>query len=168
MRHRHVRLRVRDPGVRNELEDDLAAELVTRREFWNRIERGDARQLLVVVFESRKEIGDRWGIEPTDIADKLFDDICRFAAEDADVEARLAVTVFAAYWKTPGRDRIAKEVFQRWFPMGIKTPVYELSFEARWFGFEVSSGETSREVFDRVFAEVGAGALWGGWDFQVS
>lgn len=122
---------------------------------------------MVVVFESWKRIGDRWGEEPTDIADKLFIDICRFAVEDAEVEARLAVKVFAAYWRTPGRDRSAKAVFQRWFPVGIKTPEYDLPLEAAWYGFEVSPGETSREVFDRVVAEVGEDAFPRGWNGQV-
>ena len=167
MRHRHVRLRVRDPGLRNELEVDLAAELVTRREFWNRIERGDARQLLVAVNKSWKAIGASAGEEAIDITEKLFIDICRFATADADVEARLSHVAFAAYWAGIPNKHFASDVFKRWFPMRIKTQHYDATMEAAWFSLEVSPGETSRDVFDRVAAQVDDDALPRGWDGQV-
>lgn len=119
------------------------------------------------MFKSWKTIGDREGEEATDIAEKLFVDICRFATEDADSEARLSHVVFAAYWVGLPKKDFASGVFQRWFPMRIKTPHYDAPMEAEWFSVEVSSGETSRDVFDRVAAKVGEDALPRGWDGQV-
>ena len=59
------------------------------------------------------------------------------------------------------------EVFQRWFPMHLKTSRYDVPMDAACFALEVSSGETARDVFDRVVAEVGEDAFPRGWDGQV-
>lgn len=123
--------------------------------------------LFVAVFKTMHAIGEREGEEAGDIAEKLFIDICRYATSDADAEARLSRVVFAAYWVgLPNKQSVA-DVFQRWFPMQIKSPHYDAPMEAAWFSVEVSPGETSRDVFDRVAAQLDEDALPRGWDGQV-
>ena len=119
------------------------------------------------MFKSLRAIGESEGEEATDIAEKLFIDICRFATADADVEARLSHVVFAAYWVGVPNKQLAPAVLERWFPMRIKTPHYNAPMEAAWFSLEVSPGENSRDVFDRVAAQLDEDALPRGWDGQV-
>lgn len=120
-----------------------------------------------MVFVAVRSPGERQGEEASDIAEKLFIDICRYATADADAEARLSQLAFAVYWATLAREKFAIEVLQRWFPMRIKTPDYDVPMEASWFALEVSPGETSRDVFDRVAARLDEDVLPRGWDGQV-
>ena len=75
--------------------------------------------------------------------------------------------VFAAYWSEVAKEKFAMEVFQRWFPMQLKTSRYDVPMDAAWLAFEVSPKETARDVFDRVVADVGEEAFPRGWDGQV-
>jgi hypothetical protein len=120
-----------------------------------------------VVFTSWKTIGDRLGEEAIDIAENLFVHLCRFAMSDATAEARLSHVTFAAYWDAPAKERYPIEVFGRWFPIELKAPSGLMPIDAAWFPFEVSAGESSRDVFDRVAAKLDEGALPRGWDGQV-
>ena len=123
--------------------------------------------MFVAVLKSWRAIVERSGEEAIDIAEKLFVGICRFATNDAVAEARLSHMTFAAYWSAAGSERFATEVFQRWFPMEIKTPRYVVPFGAGWFVLEVSASDSSRDVFDRMAAQVDDEALPRGWDGQV-
>jgi hypothetical protein len=153
------------PAIRTEV--GVSAELLTRREFWNRIDRGDARVILVAVLRSWRTISEKSGEEAIDIAEKLFVDICRFATHDATAEARLSHMVFAAYWAAVGQERDAIEVLTRWLPMEVRAPLHSVPIDASWFAVEVSRSDSSRDVFDRVAAQVDAEALPRGWDGQV-
>lgn len=75
--------------------------------------------------------------------------------------------VFAAYWSGVAKEKFAMEVFQRWFPMHLKTSRYDVPMDAASLAFEVSSKETARDVFDRVVAALGEDAFPRGWDSQV-
>ena len=119
------------------------------------------------MLKSWRTIAEHSGEEAIDIAEKLFIDIARFATEDADVVARLSHMVFAAYWSAPAKERHAMGVLSRWFPMEAKTPHYVVPVDATWFVLEVSPGDSSREVFDRMAAQVDQEALPRGWDGQV-
>ena len=72
-----------------------SAELLTRREFWGRIESGEARTLMVILLRSWRKIATGHGEEAIDIAENMFLNLCRFATSDADLHARLSVSVFA-------------------------------------------------------------------------
>lgn len=121
------------------------------------------------MHKSWKSIAEQWGVEATDIvSDRFFLAICRYATKDADAEARLSHVAFAAYWAGVPNKYFASDVFGRWFPMQIKTPHYhDAPMEAGWFSLEVSPGETSRDVFDRVAAQLDEDDLPRGWDGQV-
>ena len=86
---------------------------------------------------------------------------------NASAEARLSNTVFAAFWSEATSAREPSEMLGRWFPMEVKTPHHTVPIDAAWFSFEVSPNESSRDVFDRVAAEVDGDALPRGWDGQV-
>jgi hypothetical protein len=118
-------------------------------------------------LSSWRTIGDRSGEEAIDIAEKLFIAICRFATNDAAAEARLSHMVFAAYWPSAGGERYATEVFERWFPMEVRKPGHVVPLDAKWFALEVSPRDSSRDVFDRLAAQLDDEALPRGWDGQV-
>ena len=120
-----------------------------------------------MVLKSWKTISDRLGEEATDITENLFVHLCRFAMTDATTEARLSHVVFAAYWDAPARQRHPIEVFERWLPAELRAPAGTVPVDAEWFAFDVSSGESSRDVFDRAVANLEPDALPGGWDSQV-
>ncbi len=143
------------------------AELTTRREFWSRIDRGDARFVFVAVLNSWQQICDTAGEEAADIAVDWFLDVCRFATADAGVEARLSQSVFAAYWQAIVNQRQVDDVMRRWFPMEVKTPHAKLPIQAAWFIFETSPAEDARALFDRISPAIGDEALPRGWDGQV-
>jgi hypothetical protein len=126
------------------------AELTTRRDFWSRIEGGDARFVFVAVLKSWRRIADDVGEEGIDVAVDWFLDVCRVATFDAAVEARLSQTVFAVYWPAIVNQSQVDDVMGRWFPMVVKTPIATLPIEAAWFMFEVSLGQDARELFDQV------------------
>jgi hypothetical protein len=153
------------PAIRTEV--GVSAELLTRREFWNRIDRGDARVVVVAVLRSWRTIAEKSGEEAIDIAEKLFVDICRFATHEATAEARLSHMVFAAYWPAVAQERDAIEVLTRWLPMEVRAPLHSVPIDAFWFAVEVSPADSSRDVFDRVAAHVDGEALPRGWDGQV-
>ena len=129
-----------------------AAELTTRREFWARIDRGEARLVFVAVLRSWRWIADHVGEEGVDIAVDWFLDVCRFATSDAAVEARLSPTVFAAYWPTTPNQSHIDGVMRRWFPMEVKTPIAVMPIGAAWSMFEASSDQAARDMFDSVSA----------------
>ena len=154
------------------------AELTTRREFWSRIDRGDARFVFVAVLKSMRRIADDVGEEGVDVAVDWFLDVCRVATFDAAVEARLSQTVFAVYWPAIVNQPHVDDVMSRWFPMEVKTPNAKFPIEAAWFVFEVSPGEEARELFDRASAALDEALekvpesdrhqpLSRGWDGQV-
>ena len=143
------------------------AELTTRREFWSRVDRGDARFVFVAVLKSMRRIGDDVGEEGVDVAVDWFLDVCRVATFDAAVEARLSQTVFAVYWPAIVNQGHVHDVMSRWFPMEVKTPNAKFPVEASWFVFETSPAEDARGVFDRVAGAIGDEALPRGWDGQV-
>ena len=105
--------------------------------------------------------------EAVDITEKWFIDLCRFATQGADVEARLSPSVFAVYWTGIAAQRDVDDVLARWLPMEVRTPTATVPMDAGWGFFEVSPGQSSRDVFDRVVAEIGEDALPRGWDGQV-
>jgi hypothetical protein len=109
--------------------------------------------VLVIVMRSWKKIADRLGEEAIDIAENLFLNLCRFATRDADVHARLSLSVFAAYWSAPGAQRYPVEVLGRWLPMQVTTPSASVPIDAAWFVLEVSAKDAAPEVFDRLAAE---------------
>ena len=123
--------------------------------------------VFVAVLRSWRAISEKSGEEAIDIAEKLFVDICRFATHDATAEARLSHMVFAAYWPAAAQEREAVEVLARWLPMEVSAPLHSVPIDASWFAVEVSPSDSSREVFDRVAAQVDAEALPRGWDGQV-
>ena len=118
-------------------------------------------------MSSWRQIAQDAGEEGVDVAEKWFVDICRLATQGADVEARLSPSVFAVYWSEVAPLAEAGDFMGRWFPMEVKTPSATLNLEAAWSVFEVSRGESSREVFDRVAEQVSTDALPRGWDGQV-
>ena len=118
------------------------------------------------------------GEEGVDIAEKWFLDVCRFATSDADVEARLSPTVFAAYWPAMPNQLQVEGIMRRWFPMEVKTPHAIMPVDGSWFMLEPSPNETAPELFDRVAAAVESAMqdipdkdrhspLSRGWDGQV-
>jgi hypothetical protein len=131
-----------------------AAELTTRREFWSRIERGEARHLFVAVLKSWRRIAEDVGEEGVDIGVDWFLDVCRFATSDAAVEARLSLTAFGAYWPATTNERRVDDAMRRWFPMEVKTPIAMVPIGAAWSMFEVSPDHEAREIFDRVVSDV--------------
>ena len=102
-----------------------------------------------------------------DITENLFVNLCRFATQDAGAQARLSSAVFAAYWDAPARQRDAVEFFTRWLPAKLQAPTAEVPIDAEWHAFDVSPQESSRDLFDRVAAQLGEDALPRGWDGQV-
>ena len=118
-------------------------------------------------MKSWRTIAEQSGVEATDFAEKLFLDVARLATDDAEAVARLSHIVLAAYWPAPAAERHAMDVLARWFPMEAKTPHYAVSIDASWFALEVSPSDSSRDVFDRVAAQVDEEALPRGWDGQV-
>jgi hypothetical protein len=155
-----------------------SAELLTRREFWGRIESGEARTLMVILLRSWRKIATGHGEEAIDIAENMFLNLCRFATSDADLHARLSVSVFAACWAGAAASRHSEEVLGRWLPMQVTTPTATLPIDSVWFAFPVSPKDDAREIFDTVATTLDTlvkalpqdeqhDPLSGGWDRQV-
>lgn len=122
---------------------------------------------MVVVLKSWKSIAERIGEEALDITENLFVNLCRFATQDASAQARLSSAAFAAFWDVPAQQRHTVEVLTRWLPAHLQAPAAHVPIDAEWFAYEVSKQESSRDVFDRVAADLDEEALPRGWDGQV-
>jgi hypothetical protein len=125
-------------------------------EFWRRIDRLDSGVLLVAFLQSWKRIGDSIGVEGVDLAGHTFDSLCRLAYRRADHQARLSMTVYAAYWSTAGEERLAIDVLGRWLPMTIASKRLSMEIVAPWAVLERRPGETAHDLFRRVQAELDA------------
>ena len=133
---------------------------------------------MVVFLRSWKKIDDMSGSEAVDFAESTFLNLCRSATREAAVHTRLSNSVFAAFWSAAGAERFSLEVFQRWLPMEIKAPQCVVPIDAAWFVAAISPGDSARDVFDRIAAEVEGSLgdlpanerfdpLSGGWDRQT-
>jgi hypothetical protein len=129
---------------------------------------------MVVFLSSWQRIGE----DAIDVAENLFLNVCRRATAQADLQARLSVSVFAACWSGAGAGRQPAEVLATWLPMEVATPIATVPIGGAWFALDVSPKDPAHDVFDRVAAEVEKvvralpedereDPLPGGWDRQV-
>jgi hypothetical protein len=129
--------------------------MMLSRRFWQQIDadQGDG-VLLAVLFKSWRRVADELGMDAIDIGSSVFEALCRLATDGAEAQARLSMTVFAAYWPAAAAQQKAMDFLGRWLPIDVASHGRTIHVECDWRAITRFAGEAGPDLYGRTQREL--------------